>query len=204
MNDEYTPDFVLPTEDASAELKREPAPAGQPEPAPFAMPAFEPSMLGSNETPGDGAAPNDEAPNDRSVPRYETPGKEPVRTVPPMSNGAAAGGYAIPQARPAYTARPTERVPVRKSRYAIMSSWGVFLQVILMSIPGLGFLLALIWALGGCRKVMRRNIARAYFLVLALSVLVLVVGVLVLRFIFPDVFVDVFEYLVPGYTIRLY
>ena len=192
MNDEYTPDFVLPTEGQPTELRNESTPTVQQEQAPFAAPAFEPSML----TP-------DEAPKQEPVSPYQAPPQEPVRPVPPPP-GNTTGGYVPAPPRSDYTARPRESTPTRKSRYAIMTTWGVLLQVVLMSIPGLGFLLTVIWALGGCRKVMRRNIARAHFLLHVLLVLILMIGVLVLRFFFPDVFVDVFEYLFPGYTIRLY
>lgn len=214
MNDDYSPDFVLPTEDGAAEVKNESAA----EPAPFAAPVFEPSMLNPEDEPACEAPapaepvyaapvydePKPEPPKPApAVPVYDEPKPVPPVPAPPKPDFSGAGTQSGPSGagRPVSGAEPE---PGKKSRYAIMSSWGIFLQYILMSIPGLGILLALIWAVGGCRKVMRRNIARAYFLNILVCLLLLIVGLLVLRFAFPELFVRFFEYLVPGYTIRLY
>ena len=97
---------------------------------------------------------------------------------------------------------PVSDRPGRKSRYAPMTSWGMALQIILMGIPLLGQLLMIIWACGGCRKIARRNLARAYVILILLGILLTVAAALVLRFCFSEELTQIFEQLVPGYTIR--
>lgn len=116
--------------------------------------------------------------------------------VPPAAAPAPA-----PAPNPA-AAAPGEPEPGRKSRYAPMSSWGIALQIVLMGIPGVGLLLTVIWACGGCRKIVRRNIARAYVILALLGILLTVVLALLLRFCFAEELTQLFEQMVPGYTIR--
>ncbi len=128
-----------------------------------------------------------EAPAHAFVPVYE---EEPASA--PMYEEAPAPA---PEA-------PVGDWPGRKSRYAPMTSWGMALQIILMGIPLLGQLLMIIWACGGCRKIARRNLARAYVILILLGILLTVAAALVLRFGFAEELTQIFEQLVPGYTIR--
>ncbi|MBQ7891091.1 MAG: hypothetical protein IJ359_02940 [Erysipelotrichaceae bacterium] len=62
--------------------------------------------------------------------------------------------------------------PEKNSKYAIVSTWEFLGAMLLMCIPVLGWILLLVWALGGCRKINKRNFARA-------SVILIVIGLLV-------------------------
>ena len=111
-------------------------------------------------------------------------------------------------AAPAAPAMPTEPVPAeetdkprKKSKWDIISTKGYVGINLLMAIPGVGLILTIIWACGGCRKYAKRNYARAALIFMAIGVLLLIAAALVLRFVFADVIVQVFESLYPGYTI---
>lgn len=120
----------------------------------------------------------------------------------------AAYGSAAAPAAPAAPAMPAEPAPVeetdkprKKSKWDIISTKGYVGINLLMAIPGIGLILTIIWACGGCRKYAKRNYARAALIFMAIGVLLLIAAALVLRFVFADVIVQVFEALYPGYTI---
>ena len=71
-----------------------------------------------------------------------------------------------------------------------------------MSIPVLGLVLMILWSCGVCRKIARRNLARAYLILLIVGIVLLIVAALLIRFVFKDQFTLFFERLVPGYTIQ--
>ena len=153
------------------------------------------------------------APGIPAVPEVPT---APEAPAVPLSPGLAAAAAAVSAASaapaapaapaepaaPAAPAAPVSDKPGRKSRYAPMTSWGMALEILLMSIPVLGQILMIIWACGGCRKIARRNLARAYVILLLLAIVLTVAAALVLRFCFADELTRLFEQLVPGYTIR--
>ncbi len=91
--------------------------------------------------------------------------------------------------------------PKKKSKWGIISTKGYIGINLLMAIPVIGFILTIIWACGGCRKYAKRNYARAMLIFMAIGIILLIVGALVLRFVFPELIVQVFEMLYPGYTI---
>ena len=91
--------------------------------------------------------------------------------------------------------------PKKKSKWGIISTKGYIGINLLMAIPVIGLILTIIWACGGCRKYAKRNYARAMLIFMAIGIILLIVGALVLRFVFPELIVQVFEMLYPGYTI---
>ena len=91
--------------------------------------------------------------------------------------------------------------PGKKSKWGIISTKGYIGINLLMAIPVVGLILTIIWACGGCRKYAKRNYARAALIFMAIGIILLIAGALVLRFVFPEVIVQVFEMLYPGYTI---
>ena len=97
---------------------------------------------------------------------------------------------------------PDADKPGKKSKYAPMTSWGMAIQLILMNLPVVGFVLMVIWACGGCRKVARRNLARANLILLILAVILAIIAALLVRFVFADAITGVFEQFMPGYTIQ--
>lgn len=146
-----------------------------------------------------------EKPN-REAPVMESP--RPERTVYEKSEIPAAPSYAAP-AQPVYAApAPVYAPPVepdkpgKKSRYAPMTPWGMALAWILMSIPVVGLIPMILWSCGVCRKVTRRNLARAYLILLILAIAVLIIGALLARFMFAEDITRFVEFLLPGYTLK--
>ncbi len=82
-------------------------------------------------------------------------------------------GYASRE--PVYSYSPNEKTPDR-----VLGTGAFFGSVLLMSIPVLGLLLQIIWALGGTGSQNRRNLARAY---LIFSVIGIVLAILLVWFI---------------------
>jgi len=95
----------------------------------------------------------------------------------------------------------TDDKPGKKSKWAVISTKGYVGINLLMSIPVIGFILTIVWACGGCRKYAKRNYARAALIFLFAGIILMVAAALILRFAFPELIVQVFELLYPGYTI---
>lgn len=96
---------------------------------------------------------------------------------------------------------PADDKPGKKSKWGVISTKGYIGINLLMAIPGIGLILTIIWACGGCRKYAKRNYARAALIFLFAGIILLVAAALVIRFAFPEFIVYVFEMLCPGYTI---
>ncbi|MBQ9841237.1 MAG: hypothetical protein IJO78_06580 [Erysipelotrichaceae bacterium] len=65
-----------------------------------------------------------------------------------------------------------DEIPEKNSKYAMVSTWEFLGAMLLMCVPVLGWILLIVWALGGTRKINKRNFARA-------SVILIVIGLLV-------------------------
>ena len=138
-------------------------------------------------------------------PAQEKPEPPYAQPAAPVYAGAAAA--AASETRPEYppvrqpeTADPDR--PGKKSKYAPMTSVGMAVEILLMSIPVIGFILMILWSCGVCRKIARRNLARAYLILLILGIVLLVVGALLCRFVFKDDITRLVEQIIPGYTIQ--
>ena len=88
-------------------------------------------------------------------------------------------GAAAPSAEPrvqrrpaAAGASPSARPSARDERYALITTGGYIGIVLLMCIPLLGLILTIIWAFGGCRKLQKRNFARAALILMAISLVI--------------------------------
>ena len=179
---------VQAAEDAAAKAEA----AAEEANAVFAAPSFaqpSPSQLGVTV---------EEPAQEKPEPPYAQP-------AAPVYAGAAAA--AAPETRPEYppvrqpeTADPDR--PGKKSKYAPMTSVGMAVEILLMSIPVIGFILMILWSCGVCRKIARRNLARAYLILLILGIVLLVVGALLCRFVFKDDITRLVEQIIPGYTIQ--
>lgn len=72
-----------------------------------------------------------------------------------------------------------DSVPGEDSPYQPISVWGYVGIMLLMCVPCVGFIFLIVWACGGCRKVNKKNYARAALIVAAISlVFSLVFGVI--------------------------
>ena len=100
-----------------------------------------------------------------------------------VSGGQKTGGHANP-ARPAADGRYGaffDQEPPSDSRFAVLSTGGYFGTLLLFCIPVIGPILAIIWALGGSRSQNRRNLSRAYLLVVLIALVLAAVCYLLLR-----------------------
>ncbi len=78
----------------------------------------------------------------------------------------------------------SDPMPVPGSKYEPISTWGYIGIFLLTCIPIIGFVLILIWALGGCRKVNKRNMARASLIMMIIGfIFTLIIGFAIKKFI---------------------
>lgn len=69
--------------------------------------------------------------------------------------------------------------PAKGSKYDPITTWGYIGIMLLMCIPVVGLILMLVWAFGGCKKVNKRNLARASLIMAAIGLIFsLVIGLL--------------------------
>lgn len=106
-----------------------------------------------------------------------------------------------PELKPEPVPAEDPEKPGKKSKWRGITTWGYVGITLLMAIPGLGLILTIIWACGGCRKYAKRNYARAALIFLFAGIILTVAAALVLRFVFPEIIVWLFELFNPGYTI---
>ena len=82
-------------------------------------------------------------------------------------------------AQPAYTESQSsvrmDADPMQSSPYAVLSTWGFVGSLLLMAIPFAGFIITIVWAAGGTANLNRRNLARAYLLLMGIVVLIYIV-----------------------------
>ena len=72
----------------------------------------------------------------------------------------------------------TNQIPYE---YQPISMWGYFGYQVLFSIPVVGFVFLVVYALGGTKNVNKRNFARSYFCYLLILIVIMAVLVLILR-----------------------
>ena len=174
--------------------------------APFAQ---QPPSILLNET----AAAAETMSQEKPEPAYPGPGAAsapaPAPAPSPYAAPAAAAAATTPvypapaaYARPAAPATEDPDKPDKKSKYAPMTSLGMAVEIFLMSIPVIGFVLMILWSCGVCRKLARRNLARAYLILLIVGLVLAVVGAILARFVFKDQLTQIVEQAIPGYTIQ--
>ena len=84
----------------------------------------------------------------------------PPKTPPQPASYSRPAPQPVYQPAPVYTAPPTDEPP-SGGKYDLISAWGYIGIMLLMCIPVLGLILTIVWACGGCRKLQKRNLARA-------------------------------------------
>ena len=102
----------------------------------------------------------------------------------PQPQAAPTYNYAPPQPtpQPVYQAAPTyaapaSDVPPAGSKYELITTGGFIGIMLLMCIPVIGIILTIVWACGGCRKLQKRNLARASLIMMAVALVIsLVLG----------------------------
>lgn len=89
--------------------------------------------------------------------------------------------------RPAFE-EPLSRKPdpqVRTVPFGLISTASYFWTMFLFCIPGLGHLVAAVWALGGAKNPNRKNLAKAYLLLTLIGLVILSAVYLLLK-LFPE------------------
>lgn len=119
------------------------------------------------------------APVTQAAPAQETPVTPPQPQ--PISQPQAAPNYhftppqttpqPVYQAAPAYAA-PAADVPPAGSKYALITTGGFIGIMLLMCIPVIGQILMIVWACGGCRKLQKRNLARASLIMMVVALVI--------------------------------
>lgn len=103
---------------------------------------------------------------------------------PPQSAPPAAPVYQAPAPPQPVYQQPAQPAPqqtlemsVKGTKYEPVSTGGFIGIMLLLCIPVVGFILLLIWAFGGCRKISKRSFARATLILgIIMTVLGLVIG----------------------------
>ncbi len=98
------------------------------------------------------------------------PPRQPVQPAQPRYQAAPQPQYAAP-------AYGGDVPPAPGSRYDPITTGGYIGIMLLMCIPVVGLILAVVWAFGGCKKVNKRNLARATLIMMVIGlVLSLIIG----------------------------
>ena len=112
--------------------------------------------------------PQDESPKSKGEFVFEKQGNpDPIYT-----NRKKEGSYgsAITAANLPPASHGQDTRPAKESRYAPVGSLEFFGIFLLMLIPVVNIVLLLVWAFGGCKKINKRNFARAYLVMLVLFI----------------------------------
>ena len=81
---------------------------------------------------------------------------------------------------PEPAAAPSEEAPAKGSKYEPITTWGYVGILLLMCLPVIGLIFVIIWACGGCTKINKRNLSRAYLIFMAISLVIsIIIGIIV-------------------------
>ena len=119
------------------------------------------------------APPPQAAPQPQTVPVYT---QAATATMPPPQSAyqlaAAYGG---------------DMAPAKGSKYEPITTKGFIGIMLLMCIPIVGQILMIVWALGGCRKINKRNLARASLIMMVVALVISFILGLILKSVFGKV-----------------
>jgi len=109
---------------------------------------------------------------------------QPAYQQPPVQQAASQQYYQQPTVQPVYQqaapAYDPDAVPPKGSKYEPITAGGYIGIMLLMCIPIIGLILTIIWACGGCKKVNKRNLAKATLIMMAISLVIsLIMGFVV-------------------------
>ena len=108
---------------------------------------------------------------------------------PPQAAPAAEKPKKKKKERPVYE---DYDAPAPGSKYAPISTWGYIGISLLACIPIVGFILLIVWAFGGCRKINKRNFARAMLIMMAIGLVFSLISGCAMKMVF-DKAVDAIE-----------
>ncbi len=93
------------------------------------------------------------------------------RPVTPTNPQPQPASQPVYQAAPA-CATPVSDVPPAGSKYELITTGGFIGIILLMCIPVIGQILMIVWACGGCRKLQKRNLARASLIMMVVALVI--------------------------------
>ena len=108
---------------------------------------------------------------------------------PPQAAPAAEKPKKKKKERPVYE---DYDAPAPGSKYAPISTWGYIGISLLACIPIVGFILLIVWAFGGCKKINKRNFARAMLIMMAIGLVFSLISGCAMKMVF-DKAVDAIE-----------
>lgn len=168
------------TDEPAAAAQGEPIPHAASAAVPVSGPAAEPTAAAISESaaPVEPAADPVPAPvQTDSVsglpelkPEYSAPAAA-QNAAPPSQAAATPVREPVPQ--PVRPAAPVQAEDAPAEKTGLLVFDGAFVALLLFCLPGVGLITAIIWALGGAKNPSRKNLARAYLLlILALCLFV--------------------------------
>jgi len=90
--------------------------------------------------------------------------EQPIPTAQPISQPVVQRSV-----EPVVSQLAVSRDSMAGTKYELISTWGYIGISLLMCIPVVGQILMIVWACGGCRKLQKRNYARAMLIMFAIS-----------------------------------
>lgn len=114
-----------------------------------------------------------------------------VRSNQPTQTVSVPPQPTQPSSPPYYSPTPAVLTPVIPPEYRPLGAWAYFGWGILFTIPLVGLILLIVFALGGTRNINLRNYARSYFCWLA--ILLIIVAILALCGVFTTGFFAFFH-----------
>ena len=130
-------------------------------------------------------------------PPIPTPTPAPAASAPqPAADEKAQKKAQKSEQKAAKAAAELQDAPVAGSKFAPITTGGYIGIFLLLGIPIVGLLLAIIWACGGCKKISKRNLSRAYLIMLAVILVLSLVFGLAARFLLPGIL----EKYLPSYN----
>lgn len=133
-------------------------------------------------------APVNESPAGAAAPPPPPPQAAPQPQTAPVYAQAATATMPPPQS--AYYGG--DMAPAKGSKYEPITTGGYIGIMLLMCIPIVGQILMLVWALGDCRKINKRNLARASLIMMVVALVISFILGLILKSVFGKV-VDAVE-----------
>ena len=117
-----------------------------------------------------------------------TPTPAPAASAPqPAVDEKAQKKAQKSEQKAAKAAAELQAAPVAGSKFAPITTGGYIGIFLLLGIPIVGLLLAIVWACGGCKKISKRNLSRAYLIMLAVVLVLSLVFGLAARFLLPGI-----------------
>jgi hypothetical protein len=113
-----------------------------------------------------------EQPAEQAQPQYGQPYAQPAAAQQNyQQQGYTQASYSQPAyTQPGYDNRQNAAPKPMEAAVPPMGMWGYVGSLLLLSIPLVGLILAIVWAAGGTDNVHRRNLSRAWLILLAIGI----------------------------------